>query len=323
MENLIKSILEQLSIVVDKRSKAQPFELLKTLPNGQWELLGKSVNLPKTVPHSESNKMFSELFTHLKNTMAAAPKVAATLPSQKTPIPLNKVPVKHPEPPFLAVLHDQVEEQTGERPQLHSVDNIRGAIRKYALGLPKGQIDLGHLGKLREAQDEIDLEDDNTYGSFKRKPISHEDMAEIINHHTGDAPSLKHIHDNNGGIDAIETLAHTHGADNLAPHSYNIRAHKNNQIWADMHDLMRPDHRIPLEDWGIGDERVTYTPTYGKVESDPKLDRKVQNAHEKAMSTWDWDYQGPHEESKHLRKQLNNAVVKRALDRFKKHHKLY
>jgi hypothetical protein len=145
-------------------------------------------------------------------------------------------------------------------------------------------------------------------------------MAEIVNHHTGDAPDLKHIHDNNGGVDAIETLARAHGADNRSAHPYSLRSHKNPQIWADMHDLMRPDSTGSdgkITDWST-DPPILYTPTYAKTKGDPALHREVEDAHGEVMGS-DWDSAGSDEKKF---KRLDNATAKRAVDRFKKFHKL-
>jgi hypothetical protein len=61
IENLIKSILEQVGILVERRA---PEELMKTLPNGQWGLLRKAAPKVLENPHSEANMMTTRLFNH-------------------------------------------------------------------------------------------------------------------------------------------------------------------------------------------------------------------------------------------------------------------
>jgi hypothetical protein len=187
-----------------------------------------------------------------------------------------------------------------------AIDQAVGAIKSYALGLPKGQIDLGHLGKLREGHEEVEYNNTNYAGQpfvHTRRPVGHSDIEEIINHHVGDAPDLKHIHDHNGGVDAIETLAQTMGA-NGDPSDYTGFKFKNPQVHADILDLVRPGHHHHN---GNGYR----TSTYENTDNDPNLDQDVDD-------TWNGRSSG----DKHEVKAHNEAVMRRAVDRFKRHHNI-
>lgn len=346
MENLIKSILEQLSIVVDKRSKAQPSELLKTLPNGQWELLNKAVPSVKPPASPDMHKeMLSHLFEH-------ASKITNHLNTNHPKTAnANKLSTNIPISPHLQVLLDHHEEATGKRPELHSLDATRGAIKTFAHALPKGQIDLGHLGKLREAQTK------HTSGPYSARSLNHEDMAEIINHHFGDAPSLKHIHDHGGGTDAIETLVHTMGA-NGNPQRYSSLKFKNPQLHHDLLHLINPRkqawenrHEPRMADQELGklysrmarstsDEEFQrlemqmnarhadlaqknppIKSTYEDTPASPEHDAAVHTAHRRVMDYDENDNAGY--DNPEYTKKLTNTAAARAVDRFKRHHKLY
>lgn len=296
MDNLIKSIIEQLGILLEKKT---PDELVKHLPNGQWEILRKAVaNIPKgsctcgahktpnanmhydwcdglkpasaISKHAGANAKFTELFNNL-NTHVKAAKAGQTA----------------------------------------DVDGARGAIRSYALGLPKGQIDLGHVGKLREQSEKTG----NVPGqprSTPRRPITHDDMEEIISHHVGDAPDLKHIYDNNGGDGAIETLGRQTGANGVNLSSRYKVSFKNPKITASVSDLMRPGY-------GASDDNGNYHEgDYKDTHADPQYHKPVEDAH-RALSGLDGSGTGNDEK---IMKDLDDAAAKRAVHRFKKHHKI-
>jgi hypothetical protein len=360
MENLIKSILEQLSIVVDKRSKAQPFELLKTLPNGQWELLNKADEVPSVKPSASPNvhnEMFTHLFGHMSNItnhLNSVNKSPTTGGSKKLS---NNARVNIPHSPSMQVLLDHQEEATGHRPQLHNIKTTRGAIKDYALKLPKGQIDLAHVGKLRESLPKLN---DKTWA---QRPMSHEDMAEIINHHFGDAPSLKHIYDHGGGVGAIETLARTMGANGM-PKAYSSLKFKNPQLHHDLLHLVNPSkqswenqHGPHIDDpklsemqtqlhrnrWSGADthdleqqiaarqEHLTNeNPPIKSTYEDTLADQKYDDAID-AINTSGGEFDEnanqwvdlPEDVHQQNLKDLDNAAAARAVHRFMKHHKLY
>ncbi len=349
MENLIKSILEQLSIIANKRSEAQPSELLKTLPNGQWELLNKAGEVPSVKPPAPPNmhkEMLSHLFEHtnkITNFLNTNHPKTANVNKLSTNIPIS---------PYLQVLLDHHEETTGKRPELHSLDAARGAIKDYALNLPKGKVDLGHLGKLREAQTKL------TDGPYSERSLNHEDMAEIINHHFGDAPSLKYIHDHGGGTDAIETLVHTMGANGI-PQRYSSLMFKNPQLHHDLLHLINPPKQawentygprmedpelgklysrlyrrniseeergrlqteIEAREEDISKKSPPIESTYENTPATPEHDAIVHTAHQRVMNYDENDNAGY--DNPVYTKALTNAAAARAVDRFKRHHKLY
>lgn len=269
MANIIKTTLEQISVLADRKT------LIKTRSNGQWELLtkgddnttpGKVPTSPvSSSPHIASNKKFAELFGNLN--------------------------------------HHIKEAKAGKTSY---VNGARGAIKSYALSLPKGQIDLGNLGKLREAHDKIAPTGNPR---ARRRPITKDDMAEIINHHVGDAPSLKHIHDNNGGEHAIATLARTMGA-NGDPQEYSAFKFKNPQLHTDLLDLVNPGkHKYEVK---------AISSTYENTHADEPFELDVIEANHDLMADQPDGSAGY--DNDHIRKQLTNAAAKRAVHRFKKHH---
>ncbi len=167
IDNLIKSILEQIGVLVERQA---PEELIKTLPNGQWELLKKSAPKAPSNPHEASNAMTSRLFYHANAVHEALQphidkhlaefRQAPMKPSDHDPNyrvkmdslkHLHEHPVDVPVHPALQVWGDQLEEKTGKRPTLNTIKGTRGALKQHLLDLPKGQIDLGHLNRLRES----------------------------------------------------------------------------------------------------------------------------------------------------------------------------
>lgn len=384
IDSLIKSIMEQIGLLAERRA---PQELLKTLPNGQWELLKKSApqGLAPTAsnPHEASNAMVSRLFDHASTLHSALqPHIDKHVEQfRQAPMKPNEWnqgkskstsfdhfhahPVDVPVHPDLHVWGDQVEENTGQRPDFNTLDGVRGALKQYLLDLPRGQIDLGHLNTLREGSRPVpthmhDYErhpDDPpnlvTEVTGQQRLLSTGDMEEIINHHVGDAESLKEIYDNNGGIGAIEALGRTLGT-NASPPAYS-GLKLNKQVHADLMDLMRPGwhkgrHTSPevvehanawttaIQDakmehpglsWEeyrrIADERVP--PVSGSkydtlpsstYESTPRRDDAATRAQEKAVAdTSNFNYDDPVGRKAH-----ENAAIDRALSHFKWHHKI-
>ncbi len=295
MDNLIKSIMEQLGVL---QSNRQPNELIKSLPNGQWAILQKAVaNVPKGsctcgAHKTPNNNLHYDWCDGLKAGAGASGKHAAS--NTKFTELFNN-------------LNSHIKASRAGQPA--DVAGARGAIRSYALGLPKGQIDLGHLGKLREKSDKFTAP---TGSPYKRpqaaRPITHEDMEEIISHHVGDAPDLKHIYDNNGGDGAIETLGRQTGADGLNEVSRYKASFKNAKIPASIADLMRPGH-------GVVDDNGNYIEgDYKDTHADPQYQKEVEQAHD-ALT-----HMGQYADHAKIMKELDDAAAKRAVHRFKKHH---
>ena len=333
IDNLIKSILEQIGVLVERQA---PEELMKTLPNGQWELLRKTTKTPEN-PHTQANAMTSRLFHHANVVHEALqPHIDKHLADfRSTPIPpgqsksaslkhLHEYPVEVPVHPALQVWGDQVEEKTGKGPDFRTIKGIRGALKQHLLDLPQGQIDLGHLNKLREGSKKVPehisdyrrdpdplvmpLNDEPTENTHASRVLSTGDMEEIINHHVGDAKSLKEIHDKNGGIGAVEALGRTLGTSG-APSSYTgIKLHP--QVYTDALELMRPGSR----DYSINDPDEPLESTYPNHLQYPNAAE-----HEEAV---DSTFRRMADGSESNMKDHENAVINRALDRFKHHHKL-
>ncbi len=181
-------------------------------------------------------------------------------------------------------------------------------------------------------------------------------MEEIINHHVGNVKSLKEIHDKNGGIDAIEAMGRTMGA-NTSPLEYSgLKLHP--QVHADLMNLMRPGaHQYlsptpeyeshqraeraahadaskenPNADWtetsriarervpdfvGNWGQRQLPDSTYDDDWDDTKHREAIDSTYSEAMFGGNGDGGDPVALKNH-----ENAAINRALDRFKRHHKL-
>ena len=190
---------------------------------------------------------------------------------------------------------------------------LKGQIKDHILNAPKGSIDFGVLGDLREKQHKGSPLGD--IGRFSQCAINHQDMAEMINHHLGDARSIKDIHDNHGGMKAVETLMRTMGA-NGDPSEYSHLKFKKPGLHEDLLDLVNPGKAI--NDRHERRHEGVLPRTYlDHVSSNPKLDKKVEDTHEDLWSddNQNWDNYS-------IMKAHEDAVVARGLDKFKRHFKL-
>lgn len=187
---------------------------------------------------------------------------------------------------------------------------IKGQIKDLALKAPKGSIDVGHMGIMREHQ----LQSGNT-----RKPLSHEDMEEVINHHLSDAKSLKDIHQNHGGDDTIRTLMHTMGANGNPKQYSNLKFNKPG-LHEDLLDLVwgnKADHdRSTQRHKGV----MPQAP-FAKTPYDPDLNAKVQKTGEALMGGGGDEEYGL--DNKTITKAHEKAVVDRGLELLRRHHGLY
>lgn len=195
--------------------------------------------------------------------------------------------------------------------RIAEADGVKGQIKDLALKAPKGSIDVGHMGMMREHQ----LENAN-----KRKPLSHQDMAEVINHHLGDAKSLKDIHQNHGGDDTIRTLMHTMGA-NGEPKSYSHLKFNKPGLHEDLLDLVWKGKG----EYDRGTQRhkgVMPMAPFAKTPYDKDLDAKVQKTGHALMSGGD-DGDEYGFDNKTITKAHEKAVVDRGLELLRRHHNLY
>jgi hypothetical protein len=192
----------------------------------------------------------------------------------------------------------------------HEVNQIKGEIKNLALKAPKGSIDVGHLGMMRENHLPI--------SGSRVRAFSKGDMEEIINHHLGDAKSLKDIHQNHGGDDTIRTLMHVMGA-NGSPRQYSNLKFNKPGVHEDLLDLIwegkaQFDRDTQRHKGVMPRAYFTNTPV------DPKLDDEV---HRTGNSLWTEDEDDTlGVDRKHKFTAHENAVVARGLERFKRHHKL-
>jgi len=199
---------------------------------------------------------------------------------------------------------------------------VKGQIKDMVLRAPKGSIDIGHLGKLRDTQLKITPPDSGEWKG-KRQPLRDEDMEEIISKHLGDAKNLKDIHDNHGGLKTVEAVLKTIGS-KANPTFYSGLKFKNPNLHLDMIDLMNPDKgnestRSEGEDsHTLRAKGIFPKSSFARTAPHPDL-------HQKVKETWDEMKRN----SAHTRDpdEVTNsahekAVMDRAIDRFKRHYKL-
>ncbi len=280
MSKLFKSALGQWKLIKSSVS-----------PNGQWEILEKAIW--EHAPHITKQNGCSCGTNNDMHHYSCVDKHASLAPVFGPEHPVNK---------HITGLFGKLNGATKAGNQ-QAINAYKGDIRSYSLGLPKGSLDIGHLGKLREASAK----------NGATRPIAHHELAEIINHHVGDVKSLKDLHQKNGGDAALETVMRTMGA-NGHPEEYSHMKFKNPGVHADILDLVQPGkggedrklHGLPPADF-------TSTP------NDPNLDSDVDRTYDDMSGSWDGE-EGTHDSN--LEKLHENAVVKRGVERFKRHHKL-
>lgn len=192
----------------------------------------------------------------------------------------------------------------------------KGKIKDMVLRAPRGSIDMGHLGSMRDTQLPI-KHPDGTEWTRPEEPLHKRDMVELINHHLGDAKSLKDMHDNHGGLKTVEAVLKTMGAA-ADPTYYSSMKFKNPNTYLDMVDLMNPNGKSEYErnDEGSRAKGIFPKGIYSKTQSDPELHKKVHQ-------TWESLHEG---ENTHVdrgrRAAHEKATIDRAMDMFKRHHKL-
>jgi hypothetical protein len=198
---------------------------------------------------------------------------------------------------------------------------VKGQIKDLALRAPKGSIDVGHLGSMRDTQLKVKHPDSPEWKG-KEHPLGEKDMEEIINHHLGHAKNLKDIHDNHGGLKTVEAVLKTVGS-KADPTFYSGLKFKNPNIHLDMIDLMNPsksEFERSQNEHGNPHTRtkgILPMSPFTKTPSHPDLHKKVQQTWDTLMnhgedSNADQGNQAVHEK----------AVMDRAMDRFKRHYKL-
>jgi hypothetical protein len=263
-------------------------ELLKTAPNGQW-------SLEKAWVDDEDQS------TPAKNLRAAYPTMGNAFHPDSYKNTNKVLQTKNK-----IALDDMMDlASKGGIPSSHVTDFIKKA--------PKGSIDFGHV-----------------FDKIKKNPslkniTNQSDFMDGLSHHLDGVRDLKDIHDHHGGLDAVEGILknyHGHGGE-----SEYIPLHlgKNNQkLIAESNDLMNPGkggwmydprHDIKEDDGTQLDpaKRIQYEPHF-----DPDLNKEVADSWENTRQ-----YDGPDFESGHSGFDTHQGkVLRRAMDAFKKYHKL-
>ena len=197
----------------------------------------------------------------------------------------------------------------------------KGELKNHLLTAPKGSIDIGHLGKLRDEHGHSNTSNNSTH--YKTK-FNSEDMADVINRHVGDKTrSLKSFHDTHGDA-GLRTLMDTMGANGVPQGYSNLKLHP--RLHADLLDLVNPgkaEHdRVENRHKG-----VLPFPPWHKTQKDVLGEggngaEEVDNTYE-AMNGWnlpedhpDLGEYNPEQADLH-----SKAVIDRGLHIFKNHYK--
>lgn len=200
----------------------------------------------------------------------------------------------------------------GDETQQHAND-----IKNYVKSAPKGEIDIGHLGKLIEKQP---FKRGSSSGGINRRPaLRHKDLAEMITPHVGDSNSMMDIWKNHGGEDALRTVLRVHGANGNNNRGYEAIGWKNPKMISDISGSMKPGRSGNVWDYdNEKNEEIHHrfdAPEHHATPHDPQLQQRV-------LETWDSmmddDGFGNHKNFQ----DHEDAVLDRAIDQFKRHHKL-
>lgn len=197
---------------------------------------------------------------------------------------------------------------------------VRGEIKNTALIAPKGSVDVGRLNEMRERQlmGTVTRNSQGHAWTDHGRQVNHDDVAEIINHHLGDAKSLKDIHDNHGGEKTIEALMRTMGANGIPKNYSNLKFNKPG-IHEDLLDLINP-HKADHDRKKQRHKGVFQQAYFSKTPVDPELNHQVNETFDKMFEEDDNGNYGHYD--KHISKAHENAVVARGIEHFKRHHKL-
>jgi hypothetical protein len=254
-------------------------ELLKTSNNGQWQLLRKAF-VNQSIPKHACNCGAQH---------TAAPNMHYDwCDGLQDPLKLAREKSKKD---ISNALDKYV--QAGDSGDLHDI------LSKA----PKGSVDFGDI--FRRAK--------NDPSEKIKKLVRSSDFMDHLNRHLDGVKDMKDIHDNHGGLDAVEgVLKHYHGS-NGVPSEYNgLNFGKNNKkIHAEAMDLVWPGKGTFEYDDQNPDPRDR--PNYGG-HIDPAINDEVIDAHNKATGGDNFDEQAF--------KAHGRAAIKRAMDAFRKYHKL-
>lgn len=178
-----------------------------------------------------------------------------------------------------------------------------GKLKNFAVTAPKGSIDIGHFGKLSDP--------------LLTKDGHHMiDTTDIINHHLGDAKSLKDIYLNHGGEDTIKHLMRSMGANGETAQYSNFHFKKPG-LHEDLLDMVNPG-KAALDRENNRHLGVLPSKYMGNTEPLDHLDQEVTKAHNGFFDTIFKGEDPTHEQEE----ALTNAVVARGIDTFKRHHGL-
>ena len=198
---------------------------------------------------------------------------------------------------------------TGPEAPEGAVQEFKGNIKDYILGAPKGSIDMGHLRTLRKQNNDVmrSQGEHRFYGSL----FSKIDEIEAFNHHEGDVGSLKELHDRQGdkGMHALMHMMGGNG-DPLEYSDLNLKP----KVHADLLTLLNPGkaktNRNETRHLGVLPHSQ-----YDKTQANAGLHSNVHHTYMNMDQSW-----GETDESQRLMTAHGDAVMARAMERFKRHH---
>lgn len=226
------------------------------------------------------------------------------------PLPANN-DMKESRDKLTSLFSEQNEHAAADRGE--HAHSMRGKIKDMVLNAPKGMVDIGHLARMQDNQIAVGK---GEHPEFKHQPVTREDMEEMINHHLGHHNSLKQIHDKHG-IKGVEAVLRTVGSD-AAPRRYTGLKFKNPNVYLDAMHLMNPGKDVEdRSEPGARAEGIFPNSAYHKTRADPQLHDDVVKKYNDVVQSDDED-----DDSTSQNKRFEDAVTKRGLDIFKRHHKL-
>ena len=292
--------------------------LTKSL-NGQWKLIREILKkddhplYPKKtaiVNEAGGHPVYSERDSKKPAPVAAAPVAAApaapvaAAPAEVTSATADAAKVNRDR---LTAQFHAMHKHIGDSSNFGAE---KGKLKADLLAAPKGSIDIGHLGDLKELGDKLNPKDEQGNKGFIGR-FSDEDMADVINHHAGDIKDLKEFYDKHGKK-GLRTLLRTHGM-NGSDRGY---SHLNLKpgINEDLNELVGQGYKSnqDREDLDLSDSE------YGSLHGpsgDPD-DEKLHDLHNKAFSGHDNETYGQDGPVKALEK----YVLDRSMEKFNKRH---
>lgn len=256
-------------------------ELFKTADNGQWQILRKAF-INAQVPKGDCNcgahhTSSPNMHYDWCNGVDGAAKISK----------ISRTPIGNALGKYV---------KTGDSKEFNQILS----------NAPKGSVDFGDIFHIAK----------NDPSGKVKDLVKGSDFIDHLNRHLDGVKDMKDIHDNHGGLDAVEgILKNYHGANGIPSEYSSLNFGKHNKkIQAEAQDLVFPGK-------GSGEYSGTKDPADRPDYSshiDSTLDADVHKTMDDAQNASD-----PfHNSNWHLWKKHTKAAMARAMDAFKKYHKL-